>query len=168
MLDGTELNATHWAALHQFYQSTVAAHYAMPYLTPDVFHRLEAQRSPEILASFAMDGDRPVAGTLNFRRGQNVYGRYWGSLISADCLHFELCYYQLQEWCIQHQIQTFEAGAQGPHKHARGFLPTLTRAAVYVFMKDIVLRYEFLLEEHQDLLAHIARLEERSPFVAST
>ena len=48
VLDGTKLNATHWAALHQFYQSTVAAHYAMPYLTPDVFHRLEAQRSPEI------------------------------------------------------------------------------------------------------------------------
>lgn len=168
VLDGTQLTSVHWTALHQFYQSTVAAHYAMPYLTPEVFQCLEALQTPEVVASFAMDGNNPVAGTLNFRRGNNLYGRYWGSLISADCLHFELCYYQLQNWCIQQKIQTFEAGAQGPHKHARGFLPTLTRAAVYVFHEGYQSAiHDFLMEEHQDILAHLSRLRERSPFVTT-
>jgi predicted N-acyltransferase len=84
-----------------------------------------------VLLVLARDGltGRPVAGALNFFKGRALFGRYWGAAEERRNLHFELCYYQAIEFAIERRLRLFEAGAQGEHKLARGFLPTLTYSA---------------------------------------
>ena len=78
----------------------------------------------DVLLVLAFQGGKPVAGALNFIGRDTLYGRYWGCTAEYPCLHFELCYYQAIDWAIQNGLQRVEAGAQGEHKLARGYLPT--------------------------------------------
>ena len=165
VVEGPDLTERDWEALYRFYRETTSAHHAIPYLSDGFFKQAQMELKELIVASMAYQDDEPIAGTLNFRRGPHLYGRYWGSLAEFDCLHFELCYYALVEWCITNGLQRFEAGAQGTHKLARGFLPTVMRAGVYVFHEGYrnALR-SFLVDESEDVLQRVESLGEHSPF----
>ena len=123
-LTGDAIEPAHWDAFWQFYQDTGARKWGTPYLTRRAFDALHATMRDDMLLILAFRGDRAVAGALNFIGRDTLYGRYWGCTEDHPCLHFELCYYQAIEWAIGAGLQRVEAGAQGEHKLARGYLPT--------------------------------------------
>jgi predicted N-acyltransferase len=123
-LTGDAIESSHWDAFWQFYQDTGVRKWGTPYLTRDAFTRLHNTMRADMLLVLALDGDRPVAGALNFIGRDTLFGRYWGCVEDHPCLHFELCYYQAIDWAIAHGLARVEAGAQGEHKLARGYLPT--------------------------------------------
>jgi predicted N-acyltransferase len=131
-LTGPELTDSDWAALEVFYEANIDKHDGARYLTPAFFGELRRTLAHRVVATFAYDGDRPVAGTLNFERGSHIYGRYWGAIEEREMLHFELCYYQLIERAVARGYTRFEAGAQGEHKLKRGLDPAATFSAHWI------------------------------------
>ncbi len=131
-LAGDDIRPEHWDAFWRFYQDTGARKWGTPYLTRrffDIAH--ETMRDDMLLVLAERDG-RPVAGALNFIGRETLFGRYWGAVEHHPCLHFELCYYQAMDFAIAHRLKTVEAGAQGEHKLARGYLPVQTHSAHWV------------------------------------
>ena len=124
MLTGEDIQPQHWDAMWTFYQDTGSRKWGTPYLTRAFFDELHDTMRGDVLLCLAFDGDRAVAGALNFIGRETLFGRYWGCTETYSCLHFELCYYQAIDWAIAHGLQRVEAGAQGEHKLARGYLPT--------------------------------------------
>ena len=122
-LTGDAIQPAHWDAMWMFYQDTGGRKWGRPYLTRDFFRQLHTTMRDDVLLVLAFDGARPVAGALNFIGRDTLYGRYWGCAETYSCLHFELCYYQAIDWAIAHGLHRVEAGAQGEHKLARGYLP---------------------------------------------
>ena len=122
-LTGDAIQPEHWDAFWRFYQDTGARKWGTPYLTREFFHIAHEALADDILLVLALRDDRPVAGALNFIGRETLYGRYWGAIEHHDCLHFELCYYQAIEAAITRGLKRVEAGAQGDHKLARGYLP---------------------------------------------
>ena len=122
-LTGSEIEPHHWDAFWTFYQDTGARKWGQPYLTRDFFDEVQAHLRDDVLLCLAVDGDTPVAGALNFIGRETLYGRYWGCSRDVPFLHFELCYYQAIDWALAHGLTRVEAGAQGEHKLARGYLP---------------------------------------------
>jgi hypothetical protein len=121
----------HAALMYRFYLDTYDRKWGSPYLTGPFFtetFRTMADRTLLVLARDELSR-RPVASALFFYKGRNLYGRYWGAIKDVRNLHFELCYYQGIEFAIERGLELFEAGAQGEHKLARGFLPTITYSA---------------------------------------
>jgi len=113
-----------------------------------------------------LDGE-PIAAALNIYHHTTLYGRYWGNLRYVPNLHFELCYYQAQEFCITEKIQYFEGGAQGEHKLARGFKPRPTCSFHQIAHPDFAHAIEeFVTQESQGIAAYTNELEERAPFKA--
>lgn len=167
-LTGSEISADDWAFFYRCYQNTYYEHRSTPYLTPEFF-TLIGQHMPEnILLILAYQGDEPIAAALNIYDSQTLYGRYWGALKYVPNLHFELCYYQAQMFCIAQNIQFFEGGAQGEHKLARGFKPRPTcsfhRIAHPDFSKAIA---DFIRRESAGIAQYTNELEDRVPFKAS-
>ena len=161
--------------LRTFYLSTVGKMGAIPYLSDAFFLEIRrhfAHRVVAVIARRGEEGDaqgagRLIAGTLNFRKGDHLYGRYWGCVEEVPSLHFECCYYALIEWAIAEKITLFEAGAQGEHKVARGFLPTLTRSCHRLTHPGLGAAVsEFLVRERQQVEGVIARYMAESPFQA--
>ncbi len=126
---GTELPEKTWAVLQRLYAANANKHGGARYLTPAFFQEVRQHFAHRAVVSLAWKDDRVVAGTLNFERGQHLYGRYWGALGEYDMLHFELCYYQLIERAVARRHTLFEAGAQGEHKLKRGLDPAPTHSA---------------------------------------
>ena len=124
MLTGDQIEPHHWDAFWAFYQDTGARKWGTPYLTRAAFDELHATMRDDILLILAERGGRPIAGALNFIGRDTLFGRYWGCVEDHPCLHFELCYYRAIDWAIKHGLARVEAGAQGEHKLARGYLPT--------------------------------------------
>ena len=122
-LTGDAIEPRHWDAFWTFYQDTGARKWGTPYLTRAAFAAFHETMRDDILLVLAFDGARAVAGALNFIGRDTLYGRYWGCREDHPCLHFELCYYQAIDWAIAHGLRRVEAGAQGEHKLARGYLP---------------------------------------------
>jgi hypothetical protein len=131
-LTGDQIETPHWDAFWGFYQDTGSRKWGRPYLTRDAFTRFHQSMRNDILLVLAFDGDRPVAGALNFIGRHTLFGRYWGCSEDHPCLHFELCYYQAIDWAITHGLQRVEAGAQGEHKLARGYLPVETHSIHWI------------------------------------
>jgi predicted N-acyltransferase len=131
-LEGPQLGAREWAALAAFYESNASKHGSPAYLTPQFFAILQKELAHRVVATFAYRGDEPIAGTLNFERGHNLFGRYWGCTEEHEMLHFELCYYRLIERAIERGHRRFEAGAQGEHKLKRGLEPSFTHSAHWI------------------------------------
>lgn len=127
-LTGDNLSPEHWDAFWTFYQDTGARKWGTPYLTRKFFDIAQKNLRDDILLVLAMRNGRPVAGALNFIGRDTLFGRYWGAIEHHDCLHFELCYYQAIDFAIQAQMKAVEAGAQGDHKLARGYLPVETHS----------------------------------------
>ena len=125
---GDQIRPEHWDAFWQFYQDTGNRKWGTPYLTRAFFDHAQETLRDDILLVFAMRDGRAVAGALNMIGRETLYGRYWGCTEHHACLHFELCYYQAIDFAIAHGLARVEAGAQGEHKLARGYLPVATHS----------------------------------------
>ena len=122
-LTGDDLKPHHWDAFWTFYQDTGARKWGSPYLTRAFFEEAQAHLRDDMLLMLALDEGTPIAGALNFIGRDTLYGRYWGCTRDVPFLHFELCYYQAIDWALANGRSRVEAGAQGEHKLARGYLP---------------------------------------------
>jgi predicted N-acyltransferase len=153
-LTGEALGSEHAAAMYRFYLGTLDGKWGVPYLNEAFFSEVFRTMSDHILLVFARDGaGRPVAGALNFYKGQALYGRYWGAAEKRRNLHFELCYYQAIEFAIERRLELFEAGAQGEHKLSRGFLPSLTYSAHEIRHPGFRRAIEHYIAEEKEVLA---------------
>ena len=129
---GDAITPDHWDAFWVFYQDTGARKWGTPYLTRAFFDRAQETLRDDMALVLAERDGRWVAGALNFIGAKALYGRYWGCIEHHPCLHFELCYYQAIDFAIAQGLATVEAGAQGEHKLARGYLPTPTWSLHYM------------------------------------
>jgi len=144
VLTGAEITQAHWDAFFAFYMDTGDRKWGRPYLTRDFFARVGATMADRIALVMAFEGDTPVAGALNFIGREALYGRQWGTLVDRPFLHFELCYYQAIDFAIARGLSRVEAGAQGDHKIARGYLPSPVYSAHFIAdpaLRDPVARY---------------------------
>jgi predicted N-acyltransferase len=131
-LTGDDLRPEHWDAFWTFYQDTGRRKWGRPYLTRAFFDIIHQTMRDDILLVLAERDGRPVAGALNFIGRDCLYGRYWGCVEDHPCLHFELCYYQAIDWAIAAGLARVEAGAQGDHKLARGYLPAAVHSLHWI------------------------------------
>ncbi|WP_135077623.1 GNAT family N-acetyltransferase [Terasakiella sp. SH-1] len=132
ILNGNTLEAQHWDAFYQFYMDTSGRKWGHPYLNRDFFTLLGERLGKSTILILALKDNRIVAGALNLKGSETLYGRYWGCLEDYKFLHFETCYYQAIEYAITHGLKRVEAGAQGQHKIQRGYLPVETYSAHWV------------------------------------
>jgi predicted N-acyltransferase len=123
------MDAALWATVYEFYADTFYRHGHEPYLTLDFFKRVARALPRRMMLKIARHGTEPIAVAIFFVGDDALYGRYWGAGGNYHSLHFETCYYQGIEYCIEHGLQRFEPGTQGEHKVPRGFVPTLTGSA---------------------------------------
>jgi uncharacterized protein len=143
-LTGDQIRADHWDAFWRFYQDTGSRKWGRPYLTRAFFAELHATMRDDVLLILAERAGRPVAGALNFIGRDTLYGRYWGAVEDHPFLHFEACYYQAIEHAIETGLARVEAGAQGEHKLARGYLPVPTHSLHWIAdagLRTAVARY---------------------------
>jgi predicted N-acyltransferase len=131
-LTGDDLKPEHWDAFWTFYQDTGARKWGSPYLTRAFFDIVQEEMRDDVLLVLAMRDGMPVAGALNFIGRDVLYGRYWGCIEHHPSLHFELCYYQAIDYAIEHGLGRVEAGAQGDHKLARGYMPVTTHSLHWI------------------------------------
>ncbi len=131
-LTGDDLRPEHWDAFWRFYQDTGARKWGSPYLTRQFFDIAQETLAGDMALVLAERDGYPIAGALNFIGRETLYGRYWGCVEHHACLHFELCYYRAIDFAIAHGMQRVEAGAQGEHKLARGYLPTRTHSLHWI------------------------------------
>ncbi|MGR3713856.1 MAG: GNAT family N-acetyltransferase [Shimia sp.] len=131
-LTGHDIKPAHWDAMWRFYQDTGARKWGTPYLTRAFFDIAHETLRDDILLIFAQRDGVPVAGAMNMIGRDTLFGRYWGCVEDHACVHFELCYYQAMDWAIAHGLTTVEAGAQGEHKLARGYLPVETHSLHWI------------------------------------
>ncbi|EAY64014.1 hypothetical protein BCPG_02322 [Burkholderia cenocepacia PC184] len=173
-LTGDQITDADWRFFSRCYRQTYREHYSSPYLNLDFFRTIGATMPENLLLVIAEADGQPIASALAvYRRGEHgggtLYGRYWGAIEHVPCLHFETAYYQLLEFCIEAGLDTFEGGAQGEHKLARGFLPTVTHSAHWLAhpaFSDAVAR--FLERETEHIHAYVDELREHDPFRRST
>jgi predicted N-acyltransferase len=131
-LHGGDMTASLWDIVYEFYAETFHRHGHEPYLNLDFFKRVGAAMPNELMLKVARVGAEPIAVAIFFVGSEALYGRYWGAGGNYHSLHFEACYYQGIEYCIEKKLQRFEPGTQGEHKVPRGFVPTLTHSAHYI------------------------------------
>lgn len=155
----------HWQLFYQFYLRTIMLHGATPYLNETFFRTIGETMPDNVFLLFARLDNNIIAGALFLESEDTLYGRYWGSHDDYHSLHFETCYYAPIEYCINKGLQRFEAGAQGRHKLARGFLPMETHSAHWLsepqFNNAIA---DYLKYEGQGVEDEISELKQRSPF----
>jgi len=164
-LTGTDLTEDVWDAFFAFYMETGSRKWGRPYLTRDFFSVVGEKMRDRILLVMARRAGRWIAGAINFIGGDTLYGRNWGAIEHHPFLHFELCYYQAMDYAIAHRLAWVEAGAQGEHKLARGYMPTTTCSAH--FIANPALRRavaEFLARERAYVEAAGAELAGYAPF----
>ncbi len=165
-LTGADIQESHWDAFFAFYLDTGGRKWGRPYLTRDFFSRIGATLADRIALVMAFRDGTPIAGALNLIGRDALYGRQWGALEEVPFLHFELCYYRAIDFAIERGLSRVEAGAQGEHKIARGYLPTPVYSAHYI--ADPALRApvaDYLERERPAVEAEIAALtDELSPF----
>jgi uncharacterized protein len=131
-LTGSELTEDVWDAFFAFYMETGSRKWGRPYLTRDFFSIVGEKMRERILLVMARRAGRWIAGAINFLGSDAIYGRNWGAVEHHPFLHFEICYYQAIEYAIAHKLKRVEAGAQGEHKLARGYLPKTTYSAHFI------------------------------------
>ena len=178
---GKDIRQDDWDFFYRCYERTYHEHGNAPYLSRDFFQRMQ-DTMPENWLLFIAEGDaggkrRPIAASLIAVSAAPAdsanteapplaaYGRYWGALARVDCLHFEACYYQPLQWCIEHGYQRFEGGAQGEHKMARALLPVKTTSAHWLAHPSFADAVErFLEREGAGIQSYMDELERRNPF----
>ncbi len=164
-LVGAEIRDEHWDFFTRCYSNTYRAHHSTPYLNLAFFRRLGETLPEHLLLVLAELDGKPIAGALNIFSPDALYGRYWGTVGHLPMLHFETCYYQALEFCIERGIALFEGGAQGEHKLARGFMPVQTWSAHWLKHPQFADAVEkFLARETAGVERYVDELNERSPF----
>jgi hypothetical protein len=150
-----EIDAATWRIIHRQYRDTFARYGNHPAFPLEFFVEAAAQLGRQLLVFLAFDGERPVASAICYRDATTLYGRHWGAEVDVPGLHFELCYYQGIEYCIQHGLRHFEPGAQGEHKLARGFEPVPTWSAFWIAdaemrsaVADFIAREDVAMEDY--------------------
>ena len=164
-ISGREITEAHWSIFWRFYQDTGRRKWGQPYLTRQFFSQIGQTMPDKILLILALRDGVPIAGALNFIGTDTLYGRYWGCTEDVPFLHFELCYYQAIDAAIARGLKTVEAGAQGEHKLARGYVPVPTWSAHYIpdpnFRRAIA---DFLTRERRAVERQIEFLGAMAPF----
>jgi hypothetical protein len=164
-LAGDAIRPEHWEAFWAFYQDTGMRKWGRPYLTRRFFELLHERQRDDVLLVMAEREGRWIAGALNLIGRDTLFGRYWGCTEDHPFLHFETCYYQAIDYAIQHGLGAVEAGAQGGHKIARGYVPVTTRSLHWIGhagLRDAVARY---LEAEREAVAHESTaLADLAPF----
>ena len=164
-LTGSDLTEEIWDAFFQFYMETGSRKWGRPYLTRPFYSLVGHTMRERIVLIMAKRAGRWIAGAINFLGSHSLFGRHWGAIEQHPFLHFELCYYQAIDYAIAHQLSRVEAGAQGEHKIARGYLPTTTYSAHYI--ADPALRRaiaDYLARERAYVTAAGAELATFTPF----
>lgn len=164
-LTGDDLAEEHWEAFYQFYLDTGYRKWGSPYLTREFFSLINATMPEDILLVMARRDGRWIAGALNFIGADALYGRNWGAIEHHKFLHFELCYYQAIDFAIARGLKRVEAGAQGAHKLARGYEPSLTYSIHHIChtgFREAVAHY--LDQERRAIKDDQAYLQARAPF----
>ncbi|WP_233150941.1 GNAT family N-acetyltransferase [Sphingomonas mollis] len=164
-LSGDAIRPEHWDAFWAFYQDTGSRKWGTPYLKRSFFPLLGEALGDRVLLILAERDGVPIAGALNLVGDDALYGRYWGSTEEVPFLHFELCYYQAIDAAIARGLARVEAGAQGEHKLARGYVPVPTWSAHYIpdpnFRRAVA---DFLTREREGVAAEAGYLAEMAPF----
>jgi predicted N-acyltransferase len=164
-LSGADLTESAWDAFFAFYMETGSRKWGRPYLTREFFSLIGQTMANEIVLIMAKRAGRFIAGAINFAGDGALFGRHWGAIEHHPFLHFEICYYQAIEYAIAHRLARVEAGAQGEHKLARGYLPNTTYSAHYIadpaFRRAIG---DYLKRERSYVDAVGRELREASPF----
>ena len=164
-LTGSDLREDVWDAFFDFYTDTGSRKWGRPYLNRAFFSIVSAAMADRIVLVMAKRAGNWIAGALNFLGDRTIYGRYWGAVEHRPFLHFELCYYQAIEFAIERGLARVEAGAQGPHKIARGYVPVTTFSAHYI--ADPGLRRaiaDYLVHERGYVQAEAEELAAMAPF----
>ena len=162
---GSALTEAHWDAFFAFYTDTGARKWGSPYLNREFFSLVGESMKDYILLVLAKRDGRYIAGALNFIGRHALFGRYWGAIEEHPCLHFEICYYQAIDFAIEHGLAVVEAGAQGAHKLARGYLPITTYSAHWIAhpgLRNAVADY--LKRERAAVALEAELLSEESPY----
>jgi uncharacterized protein len=164
-LTGSDLTESVWDAFFEFYMETGSRKWGRPYLTREFYSLVGEKMGDRILLIMAKRNGRFIAGAINFIGSDTLFGRHWGAIEHHPFLHFEVCYYQAIQYAIEHKLARVEAGAQGEHKVARGYLPTTTYSAHYI--DDPALRRaieDFLKRERVYVAAAGEEFAEAAPF----
>ena len=165
VLQGAELTEDHWDAFYAFYMDTGGRKWGTPYLNRTFFSLINERMAEQIVLIMCKRAGRYIAGALNFVGTDCIYGRHWGCIEDHKFLHFEACYYQAIDYAIAHGLDRVEAGAQGPHKLARGYMPTRIHSAHYIrdsgFRRAVA---NYLEHERREVEHDMGYLEDRAPF----
>jgi predicted N-acyltransferase len=165
VLTGNELTEEAWDAFFQFYMETGSRKWGRPYLTRPFYSMIGQSMSRDIALIMARRGGRWIAGAINFIGSDTLFGRHWGAIEHHPFLHFEVCYYQAIDFAIRHRLKTVEAGAQGEHKIARGYLPQTTYSAHYIADPSLRRAVGDYLKRERYYVAEAAReLTDAGPF----
>ncbi len=165
LLKGDEIDERTWDRFFAFYNDTGMRKWGQSYLTREFFTMIGEMMPQRTLLIMAKREDEYVAGALNFIGDDCLYGRHWGCLEDHPCLHFEVCYYQAIDYAIEHGLKRVEAGAQGSHKLARGYVPVTTHSAHWITnpgFRDAV--EDYLVRERREVDRHNQILSEHAPF----
>lgn len=165
VLSGSDLTEAVWDDFHSFYEDTGSRKWGRPYLNRAFFSAVGAAMGERIVLVMAKRAGRYIAGAINFRGANTLYGRNWGCIEDHPFLHFELCYHQAIDYAIAHGLARVEAGAQGEHKLARGYRPVMTRSLHH--LADPGLRRavaQYLTGERQQIAQAQEALAAESPF----
>ncbi len=164
-LTGPDLTEEMWDTFYDFYMETGSRKWGYPYLTRSFYSLVGETMRARILLVMAKRAGRWIAGAINFIGSDTLFGRHWGAIEQHPFLHFEVCYYQAIDYAIAHKLARVEAGAQGQHKIARGYVPVTTYSAHYI--ADPALRRaieDYLKHERAHIAAEVAELAEAAPF----
>ncbi|MBL4813491.1 MAG: N-acetyltransferase, partial [Rhodobacteraceae bacterium] len=166
---GDDLRPEHWDAFWHFYQDTGSRKWGTPYLSRAFFDIVQEQLRDDVVLVLALQDGTPIAGALNFIGRDTLFGRYWGASAHHPFLHFELCYYQAIDWALANGLTRVEAGAQGEHKLARGYLPVATHSLHWIAEPRFRQAIAHYLEEEQNAVdEEIEVLTEYGPFRRET
>ena len=164
-LTGPEIEERHWRTFHRYYLDTVDRKWAHAYLNEAFFLRLGETMADRVVLVVGEAGGKMIAGALNLLGTDTLYGRNWGADGDYRFLHFEACYYRAIDFAIEHGLKRVEAGAQGPHKIQRGYLPTTTYSLHHIFDPRLAKPVaDALKRERAHVAREIQRLMELSPF----
>jgi uncharacterized protein len=165
LLTGDDIKPDHWDHFFAFYMDTGSRKWGRPYLTREFFSQIhETMREHTLLVMAKRDG-RVIAGALNFIGSDRLYGRNWGCLEDHPFLHFETCYYRAIDFAIERKLAVVEAGAQGEHKLARGYLPVKTYSLHHFAHAGLARAVaEYLEQERAAIDAGQEQLAEHAPF----
>ncbi|NOQ79713.1 MAG: GNAT family N-acetyltransferase [Gammaproteobacteria bacterium] len=164
-LNGHQASEQDWQMMAHFYQRTFNEKWGTATLNLGFFQEVAQNQPDQVLLVLAEQDAQCIAGALMFCSDTRLYGRFWGCDKTIKGLHFEACYYQGIEYCIENKLSVFEPGAQGEHKIARGFIPTLTRSAHYLLQDHFKESIKHFIEhEKNNVMSYIKDVNNHIPY----